>query len=255
VDRSLHEGGRREALARSLAEAGVSTAPGDLVAGVAAGAVGGGLLGALVGGPALALLVLAGVPAGTYLVVARRRRTRRERFAEQVLTLLPTLAASLRAGHSLLQALELAGQELAAPGGEEIRRVSAELQLGRDMADALSDVAERYDCEDLRWVVGAIEIHREVGGDLAQVLDRVTETIRSRDHLRREVKALTAEGRASAKVLSVLPIALGLLLAVTNPSYLGTFTSSGLGVALLGIAVVMMAVGTVWLRAVSRVEV
>ena len=114
-------------------------------------------------------------------------------------------AGGLRAGHSLLRSVDAAAQENEAPMAEELNRVVNETRIGRDLGDSLNDVARRTANEDFGAIARAIDIHREVGGDLAQVLDHVGETIRDRNQIRGQIRALSAEGKMSAIVLMALP--------------------------------------------------
>jgi len=108
--------------------------------------------------------------------------------------------------------------------------------------------------EDFEWVVQAIDIHREVGGDLTEVLDTVSGTIRERESLRRQIKALSAEGRLSAGVLFALPIAMFAIIRVANPAYMADLTGTTGGRVLIGIAAVMLMIGGLWLRKIVRLE-
>jgi tight adherence protein B len=255
IQRTLVERGWQTSLERLLEGAGLAIAPEQLCLRIAGAAVLALLLGGLVGGPGLALCLLVATPLAAAAWCRARRDRRRRAFSEQIIQVLPTLTASLRAGHSFIQAVELAADELEDPAGAELRRVAAEIHLGRDQIEALRAMSDRYECDDLRWMVSAVEIHREVGGDLTLVLERVTETIRARDKLQREVRTLTAEGRASAKVLAALPLAAGLVMALLNRRMLAAFTGSPAGFGLLVLAGGLMVAGWVWLRIVTRVEV
>lgn len=255
AERTMTTHGWQSTLTRALEQAGFSIRPGDLCLVTGIGAAGGALVGTALGGPTLGFLFVLLAPGVAWFVVNQRRDTRRKAFGEQVVVLLPSLAASLRAGHSLSQSIELSSRELDAPAGDELRRVTAEVQLGRDQVEALTAMADRFDSDDLRWLISAIQVHREVGGDLTRVLDRVADTIRARDHLKRQVRTLTAEGRASAKVLTFLPLLAGAVMSATNPTYVDAFTGSSGGRVMLGIAVGLMALGAVWLRSITRLEV
>jgi tight adherence protein B len=134
-----------------------------------------------------------------------------------------------------------------------------EVQLGRDMDEALHGMAKRaadltVDLEDFEWVSEGIQIHREVGGDIAEIIDSVTDTIRSRNQIRRRIRSLSAEGRISAIVLVVLPIALFVIISLVNPAYIGELTTSSLGRTLIMGAVVGMVVGIVWIKRIIRLE-
>jgi tight adherence protein B len=129
-----------------------------------------------------------------------------------------------------------------------------EVRVGRDLTVALDEVAERMGSDDFAWVAQAVAIHREVGGNLAEVLDRVGETIRERNQLRRQASALSAEGRVSAVVLLILPFAIGLVLSLASPDYMGRLLHTGTGVALLVVAGALMTVGALWVRQVVKVR-
>ena len=192
---------------------------------------------------------------GARVFLARRRSRRRRLFAEQLGDLLQQLAASLRAGHGLMQAVEGAAREAESPTKDELRRLTAEIRLGRDFVDSVAAVADRMENEDFRWVTAAIRIHREVGGDLAQVLDRVGDTIRARQRLHRQVRALSAEGRMSAWVLLAMPIVMSMLLSVLHPGYITAMFGSALGLAMLLAAGGLMAFGALWLRMLIRLDI
>lgn len=123
-------------------------------------------------------------------------------------------------------------------------------RLGRDLGYALDETAARMHSDDFLWVAQAIAIHRTVGGNLAEVLDTVGDTIRERNQIRRQVKALSAEGKLSAYVLMVLPFGVTGFLSFTNPSYLAKFLQSPIGYVLLVVAVLQLIVGALWLRKV-----
>ena len=162
------------------------------------------------------------------------RRGGRRAFADQLDDSLQLMAGSLRAGHSLLRAVDSVSPEADAPTSEEFARIVNETRVGRDLNDALDEVAERMGSDDFTWVAQAIAIHREVGGNLAEVLDAVGHTIRERNAIRRQVKALSAEGKLSAIVLMALPFGVIGFISMTNPGYLAKFTESLAGYAMLG---------------------
>lgn len=180
---------------------------------------------------------------------------RRKKFITQLPDTLITLAGSLRAGRSFGQALEAVAREMPAPMGRELRKVVAEVRLGRPLTDALDDAVDRIGSPDFRWAALAIQIQAEVGGNLAELLNRVAETMRARSRLKGEVKSLTAEGRASAGMLVILPPALGAVMYVVNPDYMSPmFTQTG-GHIMLGVSVVMMLVGFLWMKKIVTIDV
>jgi tight adherence protein B len=252
ADRTLERSGRRAALDVMIEDAGLQLRSGEAVVAAASAAfIALVVVGALltpIAGVILAVIVLI----VAYLALGILRDRRRAAFASQLNDLLQMLAGSLRAGHALLQSVEGAASELESPSGDELRRVMTEVRLGRDLADALDRMAERMHSGDFGWVVQAVRIHREVGGDLADLLDRVAETIRAREHLRRQVSALSAEGRVSAIVLFVLPFALTLIMTLTSPSYIGLLFTTSTGLVMLGVGLVLMTFGGLWLRRVVR---
>jgi tight adherence protein B len=179
---------------------------------------------------------------------------RQRAFADQLDDSLQLMASGLRAGHSLPQALAAVAREAEKPTSEEFTRIINETRVGRDMSRALADAAERMKSEDFEWVTQAIGINREVGGNLADVLDGVSKTIRERNQIRRQVKALSAEGKLSAYVLMGLPIGISAFLLVTNPSYMLKFTESLIGYVLIVVSIVMLIIGGLWMRKTVQIK-
>lgn len=213
---------------------------------------------------ALAGLTLAGLPGAIVLgslgaaaprTVLRTLRDRRRRaFADQLEGTLQIIAGSLRAGYGLTQAISTVAAESPAPTDREFNRVVVENRLGRSIEQSMAAMARRMENEDLEWVVEAIEIQHEVGGDLAEVLDTVMTTIRDRNQIRRQVKALSAEGRISAYILVGLPFVIAGLIGTISPDYLAELTGTTLGRIMLGVAAVLMVAGAAWIRRIIRVD-
>jgi tight adherence protein B len=248
VEKALSKRGRLATLAETLEGAGIAMTPSDLVLLVALlGLVSGSVLGLLVS-PWLIVPGLALAPVTARLVVSLKAARRRAAFADQLDDSLQLMASSLRAGHSLLRALDSVSQEAESPTAEEFARIVNETRVGRDLGDALEETADRMGSEDFRWTAQAISVHREVGGNLAEVLDAVGTTIRERNAIRRQVKALSAEGKLSAIVLMALPFGIAAFIAISNPAYLAHFTRSVLGWGMLGLAVVLLLAGGLWLK-------
>jgi tight adherence protein B len=185
-------------------------------------------------------------------VLAHRRRAA---FAEQLPEVLGLLAGSLRAGYGLMQAIDVVVAEVLPPASTAFARVQTETRLGLSVEEALSALAERLDSDDARWVVAAINIQREVGGNLAEVLDTVAETIREREALRRAVHALTAESRLSAVVLVLLPFVVAGAMLVIDPPYMMLLFTDPLGRVMCGVGLLLLIVGVVWVRKAARIEV
>jgi tight adherence protein B len=187
--------------------------------------------------------------------IAGRRRRRLAAFERQLPDTLALLAGSLRAGFSFMQGLEAVAQEIGPPMRRELQRVFTEARLGRPPEDALADAAARMGSKDLMWTVMAIKIQREVGGNLATLLDTVADTMQKRERIRREVRALTAEGRFSAVILSLAPPAVGVGLYLLQPSYIKTLFDHAVGLGALVGAVVLAIAGFFWLRRIIDIEV
>lgn len=189
------------------------------------------------------------------LLLDLKVRARQTAFEEQLPQILNLIAGSLRAGWGLLQSVDMVVQETMPPASDEFKRVQTEARLGLPVEDALEAMAERVGSEDFAWAVSAIAIQREVGGNLAEVLDVVASTIRDRAALRRHVSALTAEGRISAIILLALPFVEGVFLYAVNPSYMRPMFTEPLGWAILGTGLLLLVVGSIWLVRAMKVEV
>ncbi|GAA3639224.1 type II secretion system F family protein [Microlunatus ginsengisoli] len=251
LDRFLRSRGSRSSTEAVLELAGIRMRPQDFLLILIAGVLSGAALGAVLGGllPALLLALLVPVAAKVFLGLKTSKRQRA--FEAQLDDAMQMLAGNLRAGHSLLQALDAMAREAPAPLSEEFTRVINETRVGRDAGHALEEVATRMNSKDMTWIAHAITINRNVGGNLAEVLDQVGATIRERGQIKRQVQTLSAEGRLSAIVLMVLPIGVAGFLLVVNPGYLAKFSQSLLGYGLLVIAAALMVAGGVWLRKVT----
>jgi len=251
-DSLLRNKGRAESLTKALDAADVDVRPGELLVAVAAGAVVGLLGGWMLVSPVVGLVLGAAVPLLARVLLDVLAGRRRRRFSDQMADTLQILSGTLRAGHGLAQGIQTVGQEAESPTAEEFRRLAIETRLGRDLVEALGGMADRIGGEDFRWVVQAIEIQRDVGGDLAEVLDTVASTIRDRARIRHQVSALSAEGRMSAWVLMLLPFGLVGVMFVTNPAFLSPLFSAGVGHKLLLVAAVLLLVGGLWLRRIVK---
>jgi tight adherence protein B len=253
ADRMLEQRGRRRSLALTLEVAGIPWRSGDFVVVVSvltvvAAAVGFVLAGLI--GLAVGVIV---VPLAARTLLRRMVERRRAKFAEFLPDSLQMLTSTLKSGFGILQALDNVAEEAPEPARSEFRRVLLEIRLGRDMGSALHGLADRMQSEDFEWVVGAIDINREVGGDLAMILQHVGETIRERQRLLRHMQALTAEGRLSAYILTGLPVGLVMVMAVIDPEYLDRLRS-GIGLVLVGVGVGLLLAGWLWMKRLIRIE-
>lgn len=180
---------------------------------------------------------------------------RRAAFREQLPDLLQLIASALQSGYSLLQALDAVVREDAQPSSGEFSRALAEARLGGELETCLEAVVRRMDSADLRWTVMAIRIQRSVGGDLGEILTTVAGTMRERGFLRRQVHALSAEGRLSAIILVALPVLVGVFMFFVARSYMRPLYTTPLGVAVLVIDCIMVIIGAFWMRATIKLEV
>ncbi len=229
-------------------------APAEFLVLLFSGAVVAGLLGFVAMGPLGAILLALLVPVIGWVVLRLRTSKRRNSFDAQLPDLLMTLSGSLRAGHSVMRAFDSAIQEFEAPMSEELSRIVNEARVGRDPESTMMEIAQRMDSEDFSWIAEAILINREVGGDLAQVLDQVGETIRERAQIKGQVSALAAEGKISAYILVALPIGVALMLALVNPTYIGTLFTHPVGIFMLVLAVIMLCIGSFWMSRTIQIK-
>jgi tight adherence protein B len=248
--------GFSERLDAQLEAAGVSVRSGEFVVGTAVFALLGGVLGlAIFGGPIFALIAAAVCGAGPRIVLGVALKRRAEKLREQLPDVLTILASSLRAGHSFMQALDTVAKEIAPPAAGEFQRVVAEVRLGRPTEEALEALAERVGSPDFKWAVLAVNIQREVGGNLAEILDTVADTLRERAMMRRQIKVLTAEGRLSAWVLGLMPIAIAMLMVVENKEYISLLWTTTIGLVMLISGGVMLLLGLLWMRKIVDIDV
>lgn len=187
-------------------------------------------------------------------VIAIRLRRRAEHIDEQLPDAIAAIATSMKAGMSLRHAFEIVARETEEPLGRELRRVVTETRLGWPLTDALDDAASRIGSQDFAWTVLAIRIQSQVGGTLTDVLDAVGETMQSRLDIRGEVTSLTAEGRSSAIILSVLPVIITAVMYVVNRDYISILFDRTAGRALLGTCAVLIAIGYGWMKRISDVD-
>jgi tight adherence protein B len=248
--------GLLDVLETALAQANIPLRAGEAIAsmigisvvvGVLVGIWMQSLVGALIG----AGLTMAVAAVLVQSIAARERK----KFESQLPDTLNLISTSLRAGYSLLQAVEAVGGEAPQPTSREFGRAMSETRLGRSPVDALKDVADRMQSVDFDWAVLAISIQREVGGNLAEVLQTAAETMMQRNRLRREMHALTAEGRISALVLGGLPFFIFGFLFVTRREYIQPMLESTMGLVVLIGSVSWVLVGIYWLARIVKVDV
>ncbi|TQJ33290.1 type II secretion system F family protein [Arthrobacter sp. SLBN-122] len=255
VDRAL--AGKKTTTVSSnslLSLAGISLPQADFVVLVVAATMVAGFAGLVLQGIGLGLLLVVAVPVVARVALSILVQRRRAAFEAQLGDTLTMVSGGLRAGHSVLRAIDAVAQEASEPTASEFSRVVNETRLGRDLQDSLNEVSLRMKSEDFSWMAQAIEINREVGGDLAEVFDQVAETIRERTQIKGTVKALSAEGKLSAIILMALPVLLFILIGLANPKYMGALTGHPVGWMLLGVAAVMMTIGGIWVHKISDLK-
>jgi tight adherence protein B len=199
----------------------------------------------------LALLL----PAGGLVALKQKLSGRRQEFGEQLTDSLQVLASAIRAGQSMAGALAVVVGESAEPTRTEFRRIVADEQLGVPLDEAIRSVAERMKSRDLEQVALVAAIQREAGGNTAEVLDQVIGTIRERAELRRKIRALTAQGRMSRWIVSLLPLALLLVLMLLSPGYLDPLFHTTTGQILLGVGGLLTVAGSFVIGRIVNIEV
>jgi tight adherence protein B len=247
VEELLERHGKRADLATALSVANISMQPGDFIARVGIIAFVLGLVGLFIGGPVIALLAATTVCVAVWYYVRRTRAKRQAAFADQLPDVLQLVTTALRSGYGITQALDSVAEEAEEPARSEFAHVLVESRLGRELSDAMRALAQRMESKDLEWVVSAIDINRETGGNLSEVLNGVSTTVRERQRMARHVRTLTAEGRLSARILTALPFLMALFQWRTNPENFALLTH-GVGLAALITAGVFLVIGTVWVR-------
>lgn len=189
-----------------------------------------------------------------FLFVSMRKNQRLRSIEITLADAITVIANSLRSGYSFLQSFENAAREIPGPLGSEFKKVVADNRVGIPLEDALSRLADRVHSTDLDLVMVAVSIQRQTGGDLAEILERIAHTIRERVRLKGEVAAITAQGRLSAWVISVLPFALAFVLSIMHPNYLVPLWQSNFGRLLIFGGLTSEGVGIFFLRKIVRVE-
>jgi tight adherence protein B len=249
------KGGFKQRLVRRLGGAGLSITPGEWTLIHAGVAVVSSLVGFVVGGPALMLVAFvlgAALPAG---FLSHRRAKRLSAFAAQLPETLGLMAGGLSAGLSLPQSIDTVVREGHEPMAGELRRALVEQRLGVEIDDALDDVADRMCSEDFAWVVMAVRIQREVGGNLSEILHTVGDTLREREYLRRQVHSLSAEGRLSAWILGCIPVLMFVYMMIANRSYVRMLYTETAGLVMSAVAVGLLASGVWVMSRLVKVQV
>lgn len=203
----------------------------------------------------LALVAGLGLFSVPWLWLWNKRRTRLKKFAAQLPDALELVARALRAGHSLASGFHLVAEELPPPLGLEFGRVYEEQNLGISIEDALKSLCDRVPNLDLRFFTTAVIIQRQTGGDLAEILDKISHLIRERYRIQNQVKALTGEGRLSGVVLIALPFVLFLVMLYINADYVSMLWKTDMGIKMSLFALVMQILGALVIRKIVNIKV
>ena len=201
------------------------------------------------------VLAALGVAMAEWAYVLFRIDRREAAFTNQLGDCLMMVANAMRAGFSFLQAMDLISKEMEPPMSEEFKHVMRDINLGASVERALDDMDKRVNSPDFSLVVTAVLIQQQVGGDLAHILDTISETIQDRIRMRREVRTLTAQGRMSGWVLAALPIVTGLLISSISPGYMDPLFNDRWGHIAIAIAVVMELVGFFVIQRIVNIDV
>jgi len=203
--------------------------------------------------PAIGALVLAG--ALPWMLLMRARRARINKLEEQLPEAADFLGRALRAGHSFANVMQMVGDEMPQPIAGEFKFAYEEINYGVPMNEALHNLALRVPLTDLRYLVIAVLIQRESGGNLAEVFSSISRLIRARLKLLSQVRVMSAEGRMSAWILGLLPLGVLVLMTMTNPAYVRVLWTDPLGVRLMWYAAAVAAFGVLWMRKLIRIRI
>jgi tight adherence protein B len=248
--------GFRASLDQKLERAGLPMTSGEVVAGSFILAFVASLLLGLISQNILVALIAAIVSGAVPFVLVNMKLQRRlEALSAQLPDVLMILAGSMRAGHSFLQSLDTVAKEIGEPGSVEFTRVVAEIRLGRRFEEAMTALAERVGTDEFKWAVMAVNVQREVGGNLAEILDTLAETVREREAVRRQVKVLSAEGRLSVKILIAMPFAIAGFLTLINREYMKLLWTTRPGLLFIAVGAVFMIIGAIWSRKTVKIDV
>lgn len=256
VDRFLRRWSLAESLDYQLQQAGSQHTVAHLLAYCAAGFFIGLVIGLIIFSlwemALLFAIVGAAIPLG---VLSRQRRTRLQKIQRQLPEVADLIARSLKAGHALPATLKMVAEEMPEPICAEFRQLADEIHYGLGLPLALQRLAQRVPVDDLRFLVIAVLIQRDTGGNLSELMQNMSYLIRERLKLLGRVKALSAEGLLSGWILFLLPISMALLLYFVNPGYIGRLVDDQFGRLMLGIAAIQMLLGAVWMRHIVQIRV
>jgi tight adherence protein B len=243
-------------LSLMLYQAGVKETPASFILTMAGFAAAFGFIGMLVTRSLFVGIILAATGAFIpYMRIARKRAKRMGAFEEGLPEAIDLLARAIRAGHPLSSGLKMVADELADPISTEFRRTFEEQRFGVAFDDAVLSMADRVAIVDVRILVTAILIQREVGGNLAEVLDNLASVIRARFSIRRQLRTYTAQGRMTGYILAALPIVLASIIYMLNPGYMSLLWTHPMGRFMLFSAIIMQFMGYLWIRKIVNIDI
>ncbi len=260
VNKKVEKSSWGERIARDLARADLKFKPGEYIALYVIAILGGSLIAFLLGGRVI-FSALLGAIIGAFLpgfYVKNQQSKRLVHFNDQLPDMLNLMVNGLRAGYSTLQAMESVSKELPPPICDEFRRVVQEMQLGIPMEHALDNLLRRIPSSDLDFLITAINVQREVGGNLAEIMDVISYTIRERIRIKGEIRVMTSQAMYSGRILALMPVGLMLVLWFLNRSYvMEFFTQENLicGSIALGAAGLLIGVGYFVMTKIANIEV
>lgn len=255
VDRAVQGRGFAQNLATQLARANLKWTVGEFIVMTVLFAAGAGVFFFVVNRIAF---VPVGILAGFFLprvYLSSRKNKRLKEFNNFLSDALNLMVNSLRAGYSTMQAMEVISDEMPAPISEEFGRVVLELQLGVSFDDAMTNLLRRMPSADMDLVITAMSVQREVGGNLAEVLDSISFTIRERVRIKGEIKTMTTQGRMTGYVITALPFGIVGLVYMMNPEFMGTLFSEPCGWVMVGVSLLLIGLGYFLINKIVSIEV
>jgi tight adherence protein B len=259
LDKSLSRSDWFESISKDLARADLKLRPTEYIMLMVIACVGVGAVVAFLFGNVF-IAPIGGI-VGFFLpgfYVKQKQNGRLHQFEAQMADMLNLTVNSLRAGYSVIQALESVSKEMPSPTSVEIRRVVQEVQIGLTLDTALENLLRRMNSPDLKLIITAINIQREVGGNLAEILDTISHTIRERVRIKGEIRVLTSQQTATGYLIGFLPFGLGLFIYLYNPSYVGKFwapESRTCGIPMLICGLLLVFVGFIAVRKIVQIEI
>jgi tight adherence protein B len=187
-------------------------------------------------------------------MVRYKKRARVNELNQQIGDCLTVMTNSLRAGYSFQQAMDLVGKEMTGPLAVEFRRTLREINLGNTTEQALQNLTQRVESDDLELMITAVLIQRQIGGNLAEIFDKISTTIRERIRMKGEIKTLTAQGRISGVVIGLIPVGLFIILILVSPSYINLLLERRAGWIILGVSIVSELIGFIMIRKIVTIE-